>query len=609
MIRKLFYILDRKDQIRSLVLFVILTMSSVFEAFGISLILPFIAIVNNEKTGFGAEWSIWMRNLFSIDNQRHQLILLGGLMLCIYLVKNLFLLFQYYYQNRFIYDIQCKISGSLLHGYLMCPFTFHLKKNSAELVRNLTTSMGTMVGNCVLPLITLVAEILVFMSITVVLLMVDPYITLGAIVGFGGVTTSFYKGVRNRVANYGKRVQESGAKILLWAQQALSGLKEIKVLKSELYFLNQYLIHRYRNANDNVLFATVQRIPRLYLEIIVISGILFVLYIILIRDLETGKILPVIGVFAMAAVRLLPSANKIVTALNTMRFGVAAVNDIHQDIHYFRQHPEAIQEPDIASDFSFSHQISIQNLTYTYPNAASASLAGITLTIPRGTSAGFVGTSGAGKTTLIDILLGLLEPTSGRISVDGADIHESREKLSAWQRKIGYVPQDIFFVDDTIRKNIALGLQEDAIDDSRVMEVVELSRLKNMVEELPQGINTVIGEKGIRVSGGQRQRIGIARALYHDPDVLVMDEATSSLDNETETEISRTIDHLEGQKTLIIISHRMTTVQKCNTLHFLRSGLVDDTGTFENLLDNRMFRKMIQYGDSSADGVHFGEKT
>lgn len=601
MLKKIFYILDRNDRTKTFLLFCVMLTGAIFEAVSIGLIFPFIEMVStpdiakNIGHGILGQWMLQAQDVLAITNRKEMIIKFGTILLITFSIKNVYLLFQYYLQNKFIYSCQAKISGKLLSRYLYAPFSFHLQRNTAELLRNLTTSIGTMFGNGIIPFVTVMAELLVVVSICGLLLLVEPFVTVFAVLSLGFLMALFYVFVRKKMGQYGEKVQETSTHIFLWANQSLGGIKEIKVLGCEPFFLKNFLKHRYKNSYYNVLFGTIQRVPRLYLEVMLIGGIILTMVFIISRENDANRFIPILSLFAMAAVRLMPSVNQIVSALNAMKFGRAAVEDIYDDMQLGGI---AIPVDEAASDdsrFWFDREIKFEKVKYLYELAETAAISDLTLSIAAGESIAFVGSSGAGKTTLINLVLGLFQPISGTISIDNVDIHESSRTLSAWQRMIGFVPQDIYLLDDTLRKNIALGVEESIIDNDRIMTVVEQSRLGALLKELPDGLETKIGEHGTRLSGGQRQRVGIARALYHDPQVLIMDEATSSLDSETESEISKAIEDMAGKKTIITIAHRVSTVEKCDRLFFLSKGRIAGLGTFNDLLEhNEEFRRVTQ---------------
>jgi ATP-binding cassette subfamily C protein len=597
-IHKIFFILDSKAIKQLMTLFVFMIVGSVLEALSIGLILPFIAYANGtlDMPANPLLQSIIDRMPMGGTNNAFLWISIG--MFFVYAFKNLFLLALNYYQSRFTYNQQAMISRKLLHAYIYCPYTFHLKRNSSELLRNMTFSMGTVFGNGIMPFMVLMAEIPVLISLSILLLIVDPLITLIAVLFFGGLTGIFYRYVRGKVSYYGDRVQETSTQMILWAKQSIEGIKEIKLFGRANFFLRAFSKYRNENSDVNVFFTLVQRIPRLYLEVVLIGGMLFIMAIVTIRGSDLRSFIPIIGVFAMASIRLLPSINQIVSAMNSIKFGMAAIDDVYKDIKYFREqnhYDHGSHSDEMLQSFS---EIELVRLSYVYPGTDRPVLEDINVKIGKGKSVAFVGPSGAGKTTLANVILGLLPQTQGALLVDGKDIYCDKKRTSLWQRSIGFIPQDVYLIDDTLKNNIAFGIEERMINNERVMEVIRQSHLEELVYQLPQGLDTNIGERGVRLSGGQKQRVSIARALYHNPPVLIMDEATSSLDNETESQISRAIDEFSGDKTIIIIAHRLSTIMRCDNIFFIKEGKLIASGTFEELITgNAEFRNMAQYSD------------
>ena len=339
----------------------------------------------------------------------------------------------------------------------------------------------------------------------------------------------------------------------------------------------------------------LQNAPRYIVEVTLVGAMLVVVYTLTRSGQSASDLLAILGVFALAAYRLMPSANRILSAVNNVNFVRAPVEDVHRDMQLFAETAAEGAPGEAGEAVTFADSITLENLSYIYPGAAEAALNDVNQSIQRGESVGIVGRSGAGKTTLIDVILGVLAPSAGRLLVDGRDI---RASLGSWQRRIGYVPQTIYLTDDTLRRNVAFGFEDEAIDDARIGAVLEAAYLHDFVSSLPGGLDTVVGEHGVRLSGGQRQRIGIARALYHDPDVLVMDEATSAVDSETERHIAAAIQALHGRKTILIIAHRLSTVRGCDRLLFLDGGRCPAAGSFDELMaGNASFRAMVDDGE------------
>ncbi|MEH7495310.1 ABC transporter ATP-binding protein, partial [Neobacillus niacini] len=360
--------------------------------------------------------------------------------------------------------------------------------------------------------------------------------------------------------------------------QGLGASKEIKVSGKERYFVDSYGSHSKTMAKNTIYKNMLDQVPRLFIETLLVSVVLITMIIIVFQGTDTSKLVSTMSLFAMAAFRLMPSITRIVATLSTIRFSQPALSVVYKDLveenggkTLIYEENEIVTKPAKVNngDRTFLHSINLENVYFRYPNQKDYSIKNVSLTIPIGSSVAFVGSSGAGKTTIVDIILGLLEPEKGKLFVDNKDLNQL---LPIWQNKIGYIPQSIYLSDETIRKNVAFGIDDEDIDESAIQRAIQAAQLKGFVDSLPEGLNTVVGERGVRLSGGQRQRIGIARALYHNPEIIFLDEATSALDNETEKEIMKAIDGLKGEKTLIIIAHRLSTIENCDIVFKVDKG-------------------------------------
>jgi len=388
---------------------------------------------------------------------------------------------------------------------------------------------------------------------------------------------------------YGEYHREANEEILRCMAHGLGGIKEVKVLHKEDYFLAQYLKYAKKCAKFNGFIYTMSNSPRYFIEVVTIAVVLGVMIMLMLSGTSSQAILLKLSILGVASMRLLPSANRLVGSMIRVRYGARTLDNIYRDsveLDY------KVTLPAITNDkpLCFDHKVELKQISFQYPNSDSIALDKINLTINKGQSVAFVGHSGAGKSTLVDIILGILQPSSGEILIDGQEMFAN---LPAWQNKLGYIPQVIYLADDTIKSNIAFGMSADEINESRVWQVLKMAHLDEVIAGLPDGIETVIGERGLRLSGGQRQRLGIARALYHNPEVLIMDEATSALDHQTEQEVIRSIDELSLEKTIIIIAHRFTTIRNCHTIFFMEKGRLVDQGNYEELLQRNMAFKLL----------------
>src|SRR5699024_7870313 len=407
-------------------------------------------------------------------------------------------------------------------------------------------------------------EILVIICILTLLLVTAPLATIVASTLLGGSVILFFTFLRKKISRLGKEQQEVSGTMIKWVNQGLGASKEVKVSGKEGFFIRAYTRQSQIKANNSRYMKMLELVPRLFIETLLISIVLLTMLIILFQGTGTTQLVSTMALFAMAAFRLMPSITRVVSLITTIRYNQPALEVVYHDMFTNKEHSSAITKNKVVINKgarTYTDSIKLEQVFFRYPKQKEYAIKGVSLTIPIGKSVAFVGESGAGKTTVIDIILGLFEPNKGKVLVDGQEISSQK---NIWQQKIGYIPQFIFLSDDTIRGNVAFGIDEAEIDEEAVWRALEQAQLKGFVKELPEQLDTTVGERGVRLSGGQRQRIGIARALYHNPEILFMDEATSALDNETESEIMRAIDGLKGEKTLIIIAHRLSTIENCD---------------------------------------------
>jgi ATP-binding cassette subfamily C protein len=439
----------------------------------------------------------------------------------------------------------------------------------------------------------LTLELLRSLGTLAVLFATDFWATLGTALILGGLAFGFFGTIQGRLVAWGAAMTLGFARCYQAVNQGLGSVKEIKVLGREAYF-----VERFRRASlDTAVFrireGTVSQLPQLFLEAVVVAGLVLVIVVLLQTSASLDQMAPILSVFALAAFRLIPSMNKIVGCATQIKASAAAVEDVAAELGRSAATHGTVTRPR-PTTFTFKHTLEIEQLEFKYPTAKEPALSGVALTIKRGESVALVGGSGAGKTTLADVILGVLQPSRGRILVDGADVLQD---LRGWQSKIGYVPQTIYLTDDSLRRNIALGLPDDLIDEAKLADAIKLAHLDAVIALLPEGLDEMVGEHGVRLSGGQRQRVGIARALYHRPEVLVLDEATSALDNVLEREVSQAIQTLGGQITMIIIAHRLSTARKCDRVVLMKAGRVEDSGPFQDLVARSPdMRRLVELG-------------
>jgi ATP-binding cassette, subfamily B, bacterial PglK len=574
---KIYNLLTPSEHRGALVLLALMIVGMLLETLGIGLIIPVITLMM--QGDLGVSYPV-VANLFKYLGQPSQTDLIVFVMLGlvgVYFVKNLFLAFLIWKQTHFVFDVQVKLSNRLFANYLRQPYTFHLQRNSAELIRNVSSETVNLTI-AITSIQMLVAELMVLIGIATLLLLVEPLGALIVVVVLGTAAWGFHRITRKRISHWGVERQFHDGLRIQHLQQGLGGAKDVKLLGRESDFLAQFYIHNMKSAHVTKLQSNLQNYPRLMFELLAVSGLAILVISMLSQGRDMTVIIPMLGLFAAAAFRLMPSVNRILSSIQSLRYYLPVVNTLYEEI--MLASPEPVSKQRNGSEV-FRKNLCISNLIYQYPGAIVPALNNISLSIGKGETVGLIGESGSGKSTIIDIILGLLVPEAGFVEVDDQDIQLD---IRQWQDQIGYVPQSIYLTDDTFRRNIAFGLPDDQIDNVAVKYAIQAAQLDDFVSSLPDGMETLVGERGIRISGGQRQRIGIARALYHDPDVLVLDEATSALDIETEVDVMKAVMALHGQKTIIIVAHRLSTVEHCDRLFRLGQGKIVETGTPAEIL-------------------------
>lgn len=579
---KMLSLLTSSERRSAAVLVGLMLVGMFLEALGVGLVIPVIALMTQPNL---AQDYPQLQSIFHSFEQltRAQLIQTAMIaIVAIYLVKNAFLAFLAWRQARFTNSVQVELSKRLFSLYMAQPYAFHLQRNSAQLIRNVSSEVG-MFSDAIANASMVLAESLVLVGIASLLLVIEPLGTLLVVVVLGSAAWIFYRITRRRLLIWGGARQYHDGMRIQHLQEGLGGVKDAKLLGREEEFLKQYGQHTTESARANRLRVTVSQLPRLWLEWLAVVGLAALVLVMLAQGRDVESILPTVGLFAAAAFRLMPSVNRILASSQTLRYNQPSVTTLQNELELLAENADGLesQKRRGGSVLSFRNDLRADNVSYAYAGSASRAIDEVSLKVVAGESVGIVGPSGSGKSTLVDLLLGLLVPDSGAICVDGEDIHAH---LRAWQDKIGYVPQSIYLTDDTLCRNIAFGLPDSQIDHGSVRKAIAAAQLDEFVAGLPDGFSTVVGERGIRLSGGQRQRIGIARALYHNPQVLVLDEATSSLDTATERGVMTAVNALRGGKTMLIVAHRLSTVDKCDRLYRLERGKVMAEGTSAEVL-------------------------
>ncbi len=586
---KLKEILGPKDKFKLIILLLMMLLAAVFEALSIGVIAGFVAVVAQPDVVLENELLKPVLYFLSISTARDVLLYGAVSLIIVFILKNSYIVFYKYTKSRFVYSRYRSISERLFSAYMRAPYTFHLKKNSAELIRNISSEASTVASSIMMPVLGITTEVVVAVSLLVMLFVIEPVITAATVVFLGGVSFIFLKSTRKKIQKHGKKAQEERRNTIKTLKEGLGGFKDITVLGRQEWFVKKFKKSINNLTKANIFKELTSQIVSPVMETVAITGMLVITVMLLFQGHTISSLASVLALFALSVRRLLPAVGIIVSQYNSLRYNIYAVDPIYDDFkllslkndHDFSKNKEQI---------SFNSNLEIKGVSYSYPECDEKIIKNISLKIKKGEVVGFVGTTGAGKTTLIDIMLGLLPPTKGQILIDGKDIYNN---LSAWQRNIGYIPQFIYLTDDTIRNNIAIGVAKEDIDEDKINTAISAAQLTEFVSTLDKGVDTVIGEQGVRLSGGQRQRVGIARALYNDPEVLVMDEATSSLDNITEKFVIEALEKLKKDRTIIIIAHRLTTVRKCDRLYILEKGSITDNGSYDELKErNKKFKEM-----------------
>ena len=563
-------ILDNKKKSQFFGLFFLMFIGSILEIMSIGMILPVLTFLSQDLNNIGSKYfSILFEPLLVFSKK--DLIKYSIIIFCsIFLLRSFFILFLAWIQNNYIYGWKVNLSNEVFKKYMNLPYIFHLRNNSAELNRNVVIEVDKCVGvfNNVL---FLILEILVLVGVVSLLLFISWQITLSIFFLLAILSLLFSFSVKNKIKKVGHQRFISEGHRLQYLKQGFNGIKDIKIYGKVSEFIKQFSKANKENQQAYQTYLILQKIPRFLTESSVVLFICITIFVLSTQNMQFTSIIPIIGIFVLAAIRLIPASNKIISFYNAIKYDKPSLNSISKIFQLKNNTLEANTNYNFNQQISFKNKIELRNICYTYSNKTNFSLNNINLEIGLGDYIAFVGNSGSGKTTLADILLGLLEPNSGEIVVDGKNI---KLNLSSWQKNIGYVPQQIYLTDDTLRNNIAYGINTNKIDDKIIDEVIEKSQLSDLINKLPKGLNTFVGEFGKNLSGGERQRIGIARALYRNPKLLFLDESTNSLDEKTEEQIFSIMESFKKEKTIILITHKESLTKNANKVFKFLEGSV-----------------------------------
>ena len=577
-LKKLMVLLDKRQKRVMVLLIILMLIGAVLETAGVSMVLPVMNVVMDENAVEKHAYLQVLCRILHIDNGDTRSLMIFTMvgLIGIFVIKNIFLFFQQKAQLKFVYTNQFATSRRMMINFMERPYEYYLNADTSVIQRSITSDVNNMYG-LILSLLQLFSEAIVFVCLAVVSLLADVWMTITVTVLLVAVLLIIKCILKPIMKKAGEENQDYYSGLYKWIDQSVMGIKEIKIANKENYFINEYAkcgagyvsaVQRY-----NLFNAT----PRLLIETVAIAGMIFYMMIKILGGTAVTDIMPQVTALAVAAMRLIPCANRINNHLTSISyfepFFMGVSDNLQEEIRdeSINYDEKAYQKKIEVEKLEIKDKIELKDIVYKYPNSEVLIFDHANMEIPIGRSVGIVGTSGAGKTTVVDILLGLLTLQNGEILADGVEV---RDHYQSWLKNIGYIPQTIFMIDSTIRKNVAFGCADEDIDDEKVWRALKEAQLDEFVRGLPEGLDTSIGERGIRISGGQRQRIGIARALFEDPEVLVLDEATSALDNETEAAIMDSINRLHGKKTLVISAHRLQTIEKCDMVYRVENGKV-----------------------------------
>lgn len=578
--RLLYGTLDKLDRRRAGWLAAGMLVGAGVEVLGIGAVLPFVSLVMDpgmlEGPGYLAAFYRWS----GVQSINRFIVLLGLLLIGIFVVKNAYLAMLTYYQGSFVYDQDRKLGDRLLAGYVRAPYALHLQRNSSDLLRMVTTEVGSVVNGVLMPSIVLLTEAAVLLVLLLLLFFAEPQLTMAALtlLALGGYVAQ--RLFRPMIMAYRELRVTRSKERYKWVSQILGGVKELLVLGREQPYLDIYRRCTTDLVRSTKVFNVLNAMPRLMIETTVVAVVIAVMVLVLLRGETASAVIPLLTVFALAAIRMTPSVTRIVACINSIRFYSPALAAVAKDFRDYAVHQPFSGSAASAGPVPRLAPVEFAGASYRHAGGSDWILRDITLRIESGESLAITGRSGAGKSTLVDILFGLLLPQRGSVRMNGVPLPDLPP---SWRVGVGYVPQSIFLLDDTVRRNVAFGFEDERIDDQRLWRALALAQIDGYVAKLSDGLDTVVGERGVRLSGGERQRIGIARALYGDPQLIVFDEATSALDNQTEQQIADTMLSLAGLRTIIVIAHRLTTIRQCKRVIFLDEGCIADEGTFDEL--------------------------
>ena len=553
-------ILNRSEKNKFFVVGFFLLLGAILELASVAFILPLVSVVADET--FLKRHEI-VNDLLRNPSQQELVLITFALLMLIFVVKSAFLAYSMWYQRGVAADIEYRMATDLFRRYMNQNYIDYVATNSSVLVRNVNSS-ADFISITIDPLLILGTDGIALLAIAIFLCVVEPLGTVVSFLMLGIMAWSFHAISKRAISHWGDERLMRIARKVQYLQEGFGALKDLQILGRQDTFVTRYASEVRYATRLNRKYATITNLPRIWLELLSIGGLGVLAITLIVQGMTATEMLPILGLFAAASFRIMPSVNRILFAVQNLNYSSSSVDILAKDLSVQGESPDVVDE-----SLVFENEILVQGINFTYPDSQSVGIHDINFSILHGQSIGIIGTSGAGKSTLVDLLMGLLPASSGDILVDGKSVVGGSK---AWREMIGYVPQNIYLTDDTLRNNIAFGIDPEEIDSTWVNSAVQSAALASFIERLPMGLDTVIGEHGVRMSGGQRQRIGIARALYHQPRILILDEATSALDTGTEQEIVKEVALLRGEKTILIVTHRMSTIEMCDKIIRLENG-------------------------------------
>ena len=592
-LKKILFFLNSNERKRAAMLMVMIILMALLDMVGVASVVPFIAVLTNpeiiETNNILNNIYIYSAN-FGVKNKDEFLFGLGIFAFLLLVISISFKAFTNYVQLRFITMREYSIGELLVERYLHQPYSWFLNQHSADLGKSILSEVGKVVGSAIKPMIDLIAQTTVAITFLTLLILNDPKLAITVGLTLSASYALIYKFNRNFINRLGQEHLKANEMRYTAVSDAFSAAKEIKIGGLEQPYIKRFSDPAKMYASHEASLVVLKQLPRYALEIIVFGGMLLLILYLMARSGNFINSLPILALYTVAGYRLMPTLQTIYISITALRFAKPSLDKLYNDLKSLRLNDQKMKSKNIL----LKKDITLNNIQYKYPNTSKMALKDINLSIAVHSVVGVVGVTGSGKTTMVDVILGLLEPQTGKLKVDGNPIN--KENLRSWQNSIGYVPQQIYLADETVAANIAFGVRTEDINHEEVERAAKIANIHEFViNELPKEYETTVGERGVRLSGGQRQRIGIARALYHNPQLLVLDEGTSALDNLTEHAVMETLNGLKKEITIILIAHRLNTVKNCDNIFFLKNGKLNDEGSFDKLIkNNRSFREIAE---------------